>query len=155
MFIEQGQFCQAVVLVAPVEHLDTRGAAERQDQGQVVVFQCIAVQVQFAVARLLLAEVFEQCRDACQCSVTDLSRRQFEQVVLLPDLQQVAVVLRPREVGEGVAKQFLNPLGNRRGAVATEAAYPQVGRVAVGRQAVEKVAQAVEQCMGTVVATDQ
>ena len=137
-----------------VEHLDAVGAPQRQDQGQVLAFQGVAVQVQRAVAGLFLAEVLEQARQVVQGGVADLAGQQLQYVIVLLDLQQVAAVRGAGEAGQGVAEQFLDPLGDGLGAVAAEAAYLQAWPAAVGRQRVEVVAQAVKQGVGAFVAAD-
>ena len=113
----------------------------------------------FMTQRLLwplteVAEVLEQAWQVVQGGVADLAGQQLQYVIVLLDLQQVAAVRGAGEAGQGVAEQFLDPLGDGLGAVAAEAAYLQAWPAAVGRQRVEVVAQAVEQGVGAFVAAD-
>ena len=126
-----------------------------QNQRQVFPFQGAAVQVQFAVAGQLLTQVLDQCGQVFQAGVADMAGLQFEQVILLFDLQQVAVGLIAAEAAQGFAEQLFHPLGNCRGAVTAETADAQVRLPTAGGQGVEEVAQAVEQCVWAVIAGHQ
>ena len=109
------------------------------------------VQVQRAVAGLLLPQVLQQCRGAGHGPMPDLPRQQFEDVVVLLHLDQVAVVeLTEQQVLRGL-EQLLHPAGDELRAVVAEAADPQPW-LGARRQVVEVVAQALEQRMFAIVA---
>ncbi|MNT66007.1 hypothetical protein D3C72_2040390 [compost metagenome] len=75
-----------------VEHLNAAGLAHGQDQRQVLVFQCHRVKVQRTVVGPLLAQVIQQRRQVVQRHVADLAGHQFQHVVMLLDLDQVAMI---------------------------------------------------------------
>ncbi|MCY1353110.1 hypothetical protein D9M69_394410 [compost metagenome] len=138
-----------------VEHLQAVRTAERQDQRQLVALQGVAVEVQRAEGGARLAQVLEQRRQVGQRGMPHLAGLQVDQMVVLAHLHQVATAATGEEMLEHVVEQHLDPFGDRRRAVAAEAAHPQRRQRPAGRQAVEVVAQAIEQRGGAVVAADQ
>ncbi|MOA13883.1 hypothetical protein D3C78_1339510 [compost metagenome] len=145
----------SLIFVDPIEHLNAVRLARWQEQCEVVVFQCLRIEVQRAVARHFFAQVIDQCRQSGQRDVLDLARHQLQHVVVLLDLDQVAMIEpAQQQVLRGI-EDFLDPLGNELRAVMAEATHPQLRLLRPGRQVVEVVADAVEQGVGAVVAADQ
>ncbi|MNZ86133.1 hypothetical protein D3C78_1049480 [compost metagenome] len=143
------------VAVHPVEHLDAVGAAYRQHQRQVLLREGVAVQLQRAVARQVAAQVFHQCRQVGQAGVADPVRLQLQHMETLLDLQQEARHTGSTQQRLGFIEEFLHALGDGLGAIAAEAAHPQSGPSAIGRQGIEVVTQAGEQGVCALVAADQ
>ncbi|MNK91797.1 hypothetical protein D3C87_1119120 [compost metagenome] len=114
-----------LLLGDPIEHLNALRLAHRQDQCKVVIFQCHGIQVQRTVARLFFAKVIEQGRKGGKRHMVDLARHQFQHVIMLLHLNQVAMVqLAEQQVLRGV-DDFFNATGNELRAVVAEAAYLQ------------------------------
>ena len=152
-FIQHVQI--GLVFVDPVEHLNAVGLAHGQEQRQVVVFQRHRVQVQRAVAGQFFAEVIDQRRQCGEGDMVDLAGHQFQHVVMLLDLNQVAMIeFAQQQVLRGV-ENFFDPPGDELRAVVAEATNSQPGLLRPVRQVVEVIAQAVEQGMGAVEAADQ
>ena len=138
-----------------VEHLNAAGLAHGQDQRQVVFFQGHWVQVQRAVGGLFLAQVIEQGGQGAQGHMPDLAGYQLQRVVVLLDLDQVALVeVAQQQVLRGV-EDLLDPPGNELCAVVAEALDPQARLPGALGQVVEVIAQAVEQGVGPVMTIDQ
>jgi len=143
------------VAIQPVEQLQAVGTPAGQEQSQVVSFQGMSVEVQRAVLRQLFAQRADQAGQVGQALVAYLAGLQLQQVVTLLDLQKQTAGRLFGKTLQGFAEQFLDALGNRAGPVAAITAHQQLGVRSLGRQAVEVVAQAVEQRIRTAVATDQ
>ncbi|MDT4823812.1 hypothetical protein FQZ97_570510 [compost metagenome] len=141
--------------VLAVEHLDAVGPAQGQDQRQVLVFQGVAIQLQRAVVRQVAAQVIHQGWQVRQAGMANLARLQLQDVETLLDLQQEARHAGATEQLLRVVEQFLHPLADGLGTIAAEAAHPQARLGAIGGQAVEVVAQAVEQGVGPLEAAYQ
>lgn len=144
-----------VLLGDPVEHLNAFRLAHWQDQRKVVIFQCHRIKVQRAVARLLLCKVIEQRRQGGERDVVDLSGHQFQHVIVLLHLNQVAVIqFAEQQVLRGV-DDFFHASGDELGTVMAEAAHLQRWLQRPARQVVEVIAQAVEQGVRSVETVDQ
>ncbi len=118
-----------------------------------MVFQGHGVQVQRAVAGQFFAEVRDQRVLGRQRHMGGLAWAQLHHVIVLLHLQEVAVIGPTQQQALRRVEDFFHALGNELRTVVTEAAHPQPWQV-VRRQLVEVVTQAVEQCVGAVVAAD-
>ncbi|MNO87197.1 hypothetical protein D3C76_786160 [compost metagenome] len=120
-----------------------------------MVVQCHRVQVQRAVARPFFTEVIEQGRQGGQRDVLDLAGYQLQHVVMLLDLDQVAVIEFAQQQVLRDVEDVFDALGDELRAVVAETAHSQPGLLRPAGQAVEIVAQAIEQGMWAVVTADQ